>query len=39
MTTAANPWNTVYKLAAGNRNTITQITTLWKPDGSLTTDT
>ena len=39
MTTAANPWNAVYDLAAGKRNTTTQITTLQKPDGTLTTDT
>ena len=39
MTTAANPWNVVYNLAAGKRNTTTQITTLQKPDGTLTTDT
>jgi hypothetical protein len=39
MTTATNPWNAVYKLAAGKRNTSTQITTLWKPDVSLTADT
>jgi len=39
MTTAANPWNAVYNLAAGKRNTTTQITMLWKPDSSLTTDT
>jgi hypothetical protein len=39
MTTAANPWNAVYNLAAGKRCTSTQITTLRKPDGSLTADT
>jgi hypothetical protein len=39
MTTAANPWNAVYNLAVGKRNTSTQITTLCKLDGSLTTDT
>jgi len=39
MTTAANPWNVVYNLAAGKRNTTTQITILRKPDGTLTTDT
>ena len=38
-TTSVNPWNEVYKLAAGKRNSSTQITTLWKPDGSLTADT
>jgi hypothetical protein len=38
MTTSVNPWNEAYKLAAGKRNTSTQIITLWKPDGSLTAD-
>jgi hypothetical protein len=38
MTTSNNPWNEVYKLAAGKRNTSTQITTLRKPDGSMTAD-
>jgi len=38
MTTSVNPWNEAYKLAAGKRNTSTQITTLRKPDGSLTAD-
>jgi len=36
--TSANPWNEVYKLAAGKRKNNTQITTLQKPDGSLTAD-
>jgi len=31
-----NPWNKVYRLAAGKRKNITQITTLRKPDGSQT---
>jgi hypothetical protein len=39
MTTAPNTWNAIYNLAAGKRNTKTQITTLRKPDGSLTSDT
>jgi len=39
MTTAANPWNAIYNLLAGKRNTTTQLTTLQKPDGTLTTDT
>lgn len=39
MTTADNPWNAVYNLAAGRRNTTTQITTLRKSDGTFTTDT
>jgi hypothetical protein len=38
MTTAAKPWNAVYNLAAGKKNTTTLTTTLRKPDGSLTTD-
>ena len=39
MTTAANPWNAVYNLAVGKRNTTTKITTLRKLEGTLTTDT
>jgi hypothetical protein len=39
MTTSNNPWNEVYKLSAGKRNTSTQITTLRMPDGSMTADT
>ena len=39
LTTEANPWNAVYRLAAGKKKTNTQITTLRKPDGSLTKDT
>lgn len=38
-TTAANPWNAIYNLAKGKRHTPTQISTLRKPDGTLTTDT
>ena len=38
MTPYTNPWNEVYRLAAGKRKNITQITTLRKPDGSLTVD-
>jgi ribonuclease HI len=38
LTTSSNPWNEVYKLAAGKTRTKTQITTLRKPDGSLTED-
>ena len=34
-----NPWNAVYKLAAGKTYTNTEITTLKKPDGSYTADT
>ena len=36
--TAANPWNEVYKLAAGKRRRQAQITSLRKPYGTLTTD-
>ena len=39
MTSASNPWSAAYKLAAGKRNTSTPITTLRKPDGTLTADT
>jgi len=39
MSTAANPWNAVYNFAGGKRNTTTQMTTLRKPEGTLTTDT
>jgi hypothetical protein len=39
VSTATNPWGAIYKLAAGKRNTSTQITTLRKPDGTLTADT
>lgn len=39
MTSSTNPWNVVYKLAAGKRKNNTQLTTLRKPDGSLTKDT
>jgi len=38
LTTEANPWNAVYRLAAGTMRTNTQIT-LRKPEGSLTRDT
>jgi hypothetical protein len=39
LTTEANPWNAVNRLAAGKKKTNTQITTLRKPNGSLTKDT
>ena len=39
MTTATNPWNMVYKLAVGKRHDSTIITTLRKPDGTLTAST
>jgi hypothetical protein len=38
MTSSTNPWNEVYKLAAGKRKNNTQLTKLRKPDGSLTAD-
>ena len=38
MTSSTNPWNEVYKLATGKRKNNTQLTTLRKPDGSLTAD-
>jgi hypothetical protein len=39
LTTEANPWNAVYRLAAGKKRNNIQITTLRKRDGSLTKDT
>jgi hypothetical protein len=39
VSTATNPWGAIYKIAAGKRNTRTQITTLCKSDGTLTADT
>jgi hypothetical protein len=39
MTTATNPWNIVYKLAAGKRHDSAIITTIRKPDGTLTAST
>jgi hypothetical protein len=38
MTSATNPWNEIYRIAAGKRKHAPQITTLRKPDGTLTTD-
>jgi hypothetical protein len=38
ITTATNPWNEVYKLAAGKRMYYSLFTSLRKPDGSLITD-
>jgi hypothetical protein len=38
MTTYTNPWNEGYRLAAGKRKSSTQMTTLTKPDGTLTED-
>ena len=39
MTSSANPWNAVYKLAAGKRCNNTSLTTLRRPDGSRTSST
>ena len=36
MTTTPNPWNLVYKLASGKMKNTVALTTLRKPDGSLT---
>jgi hypothetical protein len=38
MTPYTNHWNEIYRLATGKRKRTAQITTLRKPDGSLTTD-
>jgi hypothetical protein len=38
MMPSTNPWNEVYKLAAGKGKNNTQLTTLREPDGSLTAD-
>ena len=38
VTTCNNPWNEAYRLAAGKQKSSTQITTLRKPDGTLTED-
>jgi hypothetical protein len=37
--TASNPWNAVYKLATGNIKSCSSLSTLRKPDGTVTTDT
>ena len=39
LTPANNPWNEVYKLAAGKKKVKTHLTTLRKPDGTQTKDT
>jgi len=39
VSTASNTWGAIYKIAAGKRNTSSQITTLCKADGTLTSDT
>ena len=36
MTSSTNPWNEIYRIAAGKRKHASQITTLRKPDGTLT---
>jgi hypothetical protein len=38
MASATNPWAEIYRLAAGKRKQAAQITTLRKPDGTLTTN-
>ena len=38
MASATNPWAEIYRLAAGERKQAAQITTLRKPDGTLTTN-
>jgi len=38
MVSATNPWAEIYRLAAGERKQAAQITTLRKPDGTLTTN-
>ena len=39
VTKASNPWNTVYKLATGNIKSCSSLSTLRKPNGTVTTDT
>jgi hypothetical protein len=39
VTTASNPWNAVYKLAIGNIKSCSSLSTLRKPDRTVTTDT
>lgn len=36
LTPSNNPWNAVYRLSAGKRRVNTQLTTLTKPDGTVT---
>jgi len=38
LTSATNPWNTIYKPASNKAKRSQSLTTLQKPDGSLTTD-
>jgi hypothetical protein len=39
VTTSSDPWNTVYKLASGKIKSCSSLSTLRKPDGTITTDT
>jgi len=36
MTSTTNPWNEIYRIAAGRRKQAVQITMLRKQDGTLT---
>jgi hypothetical protein len=38
MTSSINPWNEIYRIAAGRRRQVAQITTLRKQEGTLTTN-
>jgi hypothetical protein len=38
VTPASNPWNAVYKVATGNIKRCSSLSTLRKPDGTVTTD-
>jgi hypothetical protein len=38
LTSSTNPWNAVYKIAANKAKRTKTLTTLQKPDGTLTTD-
>jgi len=38
VTMASNPWNTVYKLTTSNIKNYSSLSTLRKPDGTVTTD-
>jgi hypothetical protein len=37
-TTSSNPWNVVYKLATGKFQSCSTLSTLRKPNGTVTTD-
>lgn len=39
LTEGSNPWNAIYKIAAGKLRSPTSLTTLLKPDGTFTADT